>query len=158
MRWAIITGVVKGQQGNTGAHYQIFGNAQGSGNKEIGGGHVFPFGGEMLANPGFCITQLVGKRHQIEVFVVGVGVPATRRVQGHVEQAEFHVGAPATGDGGVQLERPGYFAQQRDGAFHGLGGIVPGGDRRYQQFGHAHVKHRRHALADSVLVAGENGC
>ena len=61
-----------------------------------GAGHVLPLSGEVLADPCLRIPEFVGVRHQLQVFIVGIRVQATRRVQRHVEQPKLHAVYSAT--------------------------------------------------------------
>src|SRR5262245_25841301 len=82
--------MVKRQQVCSGTELDALGAHEGLGDHEVGGGDRFPWGGEMLANPGFLEAQLVDQAQVIQVPLVGFIQSPFRWVGWHHEQSEFH--------------------------------------------------------------------
>src|SRR5215831_2416942 len=72
------------------AKYNTLGHGQSRGNEQIRCRNVLPYGGEVLTNPGFPVSQLVKGDNLRQVIVQGLRRVGPWRMQGHSKVANVH--------------------------------------------------------------------
>ena len=89
--------IVEVQQNDPGAEHDPFGLAQSAGDEQLRRGHVLPGQLHVLANPNFAEAEPVRPADQLKVFVIGIRLESSRRMQRHHEQADLHSGLQSGG-------------------------------------------------------------